>query len=278
MAVPVKAPEPSGADLHIHTTWSDGLATPAEVVARARGSLALISICDHDTLSAYDDLPEPASVAVIAGIEISVTWRNDEMHLLGYFPAGITPSLRREVARLEEDRRGRIRTGVERLREDGFGLRWSLLADVVGGGVPCRSHVARALAALGYGRSPHALVRRHLGRTRFPLPRTRLDEAVTWIRDAQGYAVWAHPREEHVTAWLPELARAGLHGLEVFTPRRRRGETGRLLAAARRHGLFATGGSDDHGTAGRRLGEFRVDLAHLPAELRAAAATPSSRA
>ncbi len=271
-------PRPDGADLHIHTSWSDGADPPAALLARARGVLALVSFCDHDTLRAYRPLPRQDAVGILAGIEISAHLAGTELHVLGYFPDGIRASLEEFVLALEEDRRRRIFAGVRRLREDGFGLRWEALERAAGGGVPCRSHVAAALATLGYGRNPHAIFARHLSGGRFPLPVTEAGEAIARIREEGGLAVWAHPTEAQVSALLPGLVRVGLDGLEVYTPRRRRGEAARLLEAAAEWGLCATGGSDDHGRSRRRrLGDFRVPLARLPEALLRTLGDPATR-
>ena len=104
---------------------------PAELIAKARGRLALISICDHDTIAAYDHFP-PADtdepLAILPGIEISARVQGDGcIHLLGYFPNGFTEGFRKLAEVIEEDRRRRVLEGVRRVREGGIPLRWSLL-------------------------------------------------------------------------------------------------------------------------------------------------------
>ena len=174
-----------GADLHIHTCFSDGQDDPSEIVARARGCLSLISICDHDTIAAYDALEPVPELAILPGIEITARVGESSIHLLGYFPAGFTPSFRTAVHALEEDRRARIHRGVTRLRNLGIPLRWAQLGAAVGPGVPCRSHVARTLVELRRAHTP-----------RYPLGRFRLslDQVPECLRPARGNQASDQPR------------------------------------------------------------------------------------
>ena len=257
-----------GADLHVHSHFSDGQDSPARLLERASRTLALISICDHDTLAAYDHLPPHETVQVLPGIEVTACHDGEVLHILGYFPHGLTPGLRDHARGWEADRRERVQRGVRRLREAGVALRWKLLEDCVGEGVPCRSHVARALVRMGMGRSPHGLYARYLTAERFGLPRATVTGAIHAIRDQGGIAVWAHPDLAHVSRFGDALVTAGLQGLEVHGRHRRGDRVEALTGFQTRHGLLATGGSDYHAT-GRNftLGRFRLPMSAVPREL-----------
>lgn len=264
------APLTPGIDLHVHTSCSDGRDTPGELVARARATLSLISICDHDTLAAYDAiaLDGAPGLEILPGIEISTQHEEQGLHILGYFPKGLGDSLRSRVTDLEEDRRRRIHAGVRRLREAGIGLRWAALEEAVGEGIPGRAHVADALIALGYGRGMRGIFQRYL-RGRFDPPAIGSRDAIALVREEGGVAVWAHPPVAQAEEWIPALVAQGLQGLEVHRPARSAGDRRALLSHAARHDLIVTGGSDYHGRHARRpLGQFTLPREELPEALR----------
>jgi hypothetical protein len=255
-------------DLHIHTNCSDGLSSPREIVAAA-GRLALISICDHDTLRAYALLQRAAphqqtgasgSTPILPGIEVSARRDDIEVHILGYFARPWHECFHEFVLGLERQRTARIWDGVVQLRNRGIGLRLGVIEALVGDGVPCRSHVSRALVQLGVARNPDVVFRRFLGRETFALPQLDAPAAIEAIRDSGGIAVWAHPDLESVRRHLPVFRAAGLAGLEVHTPRRRSRERRELLELCGRHDLAATGGSDYHGASADENGQTRWGL------------------
>ncbi|MFN0057306.1 MAG: PHP domain-containing protein [Planctomycetota bacterium] len=263
------------ADLHVHSTCSDGLDAPATLVNRASGRLSLLSICDHDTLRAYDDPATNANaipgVRILPGIEISAVVGDDELHILGYFPSGLSAELRAFVIGLESARRCRILDGVAKLRARGLGLRLDLLEDVVGEGVPCRSHVCRALIRIGVARNPAVVFRRFLGRDVFEPPEVSVAEAIEQIHRSQGIAIWAHPRIDHLSQHLATLLACGIDGLEVDSPSRRGTDRRRLRELCVEHELLSTGGSDYHGahnSTHRQLGAWRFPIEYVPVALR----------
>ena len=255
---------PLGFDLHVHTHHSDGLDTPQEIVDRAERRLGVISICDHDTIAAYDHLPE-TPVDVLPGIEISTGVGGRSVHLLGYFRDGFPASFRREVEGLEEDRRARIEEGVTVLRDRGVPLRWNALEAAMGVGVPCRSHVARALIRVGVARSPRVVFARYL-RGAFRGPKLEVSDAIAMVRDCGGVPVWAHPDSQTLQSHGAELVEAGLQGVEVYLRGGKHAARRKTLERfAEIHGLLRTGGSDHHGaTSRRKLGDFSVPAELLP--------------
>lgn len=258
-----------GVDLHVHTSCSDGLDSPATLLAQAARRLGCISFCDHDTIEAYDQLPVVASPAILPGVELSTRWIDGTgVHLLAYFPGGFSPTFVEQVAQCRRQRSARIEIGVQGLRQRGIPLRWQTLAECVGGGVACRSHVARVLVGMGYGRTTQAVFDRFLTPDPFPAPELTTLEAVRMVRDCGGLSVWAHPAPAHVERFGESLVAAGLQGLECYLPRRSQRTTAALLAFAAHHRMLVSGGSDHHGTSRRwPLGRFAVAVGRISREL-----------
>ena len=206
---------PPAADLHIHSRYSDGVDSVADLLERADAWFTLISICDHDTIAAYDEVPDdrlhgsfrPDRAAVLPGIEISCRIdERREIHLLGYFPRGFTDRFRGWAAGLAESRRERVLRGVERLREKGVGLRWSSLeAHYDGKGVPCRSHVARALRDVGLVSTNRGAFGRLLSSDDFEPSRVTVEESIEMVRAEGGVPVWAHPNPNAAREHAPRL-------------------------------------------------------------------------
>ncbi|MHC4935830.1 MAG: PHP domain-containing protein [Planctomycetota bacterium] len=262
-------------DLHVHSSRSDGVDAP---IVLARAPVSVLSICDHDTLRAYDDLADggwstgtPGSAAarpcLLPGVEVTARLPEREIHILGYFPDGLRPGFRAWIDEREADRRARVRAGVAALRNDGIPLRWADFDAEVAGGVPCRSHVARCLVRIGWPRNPETLYSGFMNRSRFAMTEVRTGEVIAAIRDGGGVAVWAHPPEAEVARHGARLVEEGLAGIEVFSPavRGRRREV--ALELAQRHGLLLSGGTDSHGGARKRPGWYRVTAGQVSSEL-----------
>ena len=110
---------PPRADLHIHTLSSDGAHPAQQVIDRAAASLSLISICDHDTLDAYQqELQIPDHLELLPGIEMTCQVGDSDLHMLAYFPSGLSDEILQWAQNLEDDRRGRVFEGIEKLDFD----------------------------------------------------------------------------------------------------------------------------------------------------------------
>ncbi|OGO04893.1 MAG: hypothetical protein A2Y73_00935 [Chloroflexi bacterium RBG_13_56_8] len=241
-------------DLHVHTTASDGLHTPKEVVKMANAiGLQAISICDHDTV---DGLPEAFEAArdtgleVIPGVEISADYRGQEVHILGYFVDHENLPLRDALACSRDSRRERGKAMLAKLESLGIFLSWDRVQELAGTGSLGRVHIAEALHEAGYVASPQEAFDRYIGNDRPAYAhrfRIQAIEAMRLIRGAGGLPTLAHPRD--VQGAVPELVAGGLVGLEVYYTGYSREMTSHLRALARRHNLLCTGGSDFHGLA-----------------------------
>jgi predicted metal-dependent phosphoesterase TrpH len=256
------------ADLHSHTTASDGLLAPEELVrqARARGLRAL-AITDHDTLAGYESVASTRhGLDLIPGVELSCDGPEGEVHILGYFVNASSSELARALGSLLEARRRRVRRILDALAAAGV----TIHVDVEGQGSLGRPHVARALVSAGHAKSLRDAFARYLtagGPGHVPYE-TGLDpaRAIRLVRDAGGVSSLAHPPASAAQdGWLATLAAAGLQAVEARHPRHSETDSESLRKAARELGLEVTGGSDFHGTPdeGAQLGDFGLTLGDL---------------
>jgi 3',5'-nucleoside bisphosphate phosphatase len=259
-------------DLHLHTTASDGGLAPRDLVQAARaGRLDIIAVADHDTAAGVTDAVAEAvaagDVRVVPAVEVSSTLAGQDLHVLGYFIDAGHAALARYAARAAERRRERLLQMAGRLRELGLPIADEEVAAVFATtGSPGRPHLARILVERGWVRSHAEAFERYLGDAGpafVPVELLTPAAAIALIRETGGAAVWAHPPPAALERELPRLVSWGLAGLECFRPRALPEERNRLLAAARAHGLVASGGSDWHGLWQGPLGDFAVGEADV---------------
>lgn len=263
------------ADLHTHTTASDGQYAPAELVglARARG-LEVLAVTDHDTIAGVDEAMEAgrgAGVEVIRGVELSASERPG-FHILGYgFRSGET-QLSRLCEELRAGRDERKHKIVRFLREKGVELELAEVEALAGGEVVARPHFARALVARGYVSSNREAFDRYLDTAEFRarVERFKADArtCVESIKSAGGKASLAHPyqlgmEEGELEELLGRLKDWGLDAIECCYPRHSPEQQRLYLRLAERYRLHVTGGSDFHG----ELVKPDIALAALPLEL-----------
>jgi predicted metal-dependent phosphoesterase TrpH len=244
----------STVDLHVHSTASDGRNTPAEVVRLAvELGLSAIALTDHDTTAG---LPEARSAAagtglkVLDGIELSSESDVGEVHVLGYCIDLAHAGLQSMLSRLRDARVDRARQMVDKLRELGVVITWERVQAFAGEGAVGRPHVAMALQEAGRVRTLGEAFDRWIandGPAYVPRFRLTPEEAIALIREAGGLAVLAHPALSNNLSLVPQLAGAGLSGLEVYYPDHSPSDREKLLGLCQQYGLFPTGGSDFHG-------------------------------
>jgi len=245
----------SGADLHLHSTASDGRHPPREVMRRAFGcDLAAVALTDHDTVAG---LPEAAAEARRLGLrfvpacELSVMAGQLDVHVLAY---GIDPAdaaLRALLDRLRVAREERVREMIARLAALGLSVRLEdVLAEARGSHALGRAHVARALLRQGRVASLTEAFQSYVGdgRPACVLKRTpEPAEALRVIRAAGGAPVIAHPLLYRLSDPERFFAEWEIAGVEVDHPRHPAQARAALGAWVARRGLIATAGSDWHG-------------------------------
>jgi len=243
-------------DLHVHTTFSDGRLTPAEIVSLAvKQGLKAIAITDHDTvdgivpaLRAAEQFPQ---LTVIPGIEINTDTDNGEVHVLGYFIDYTDKKLITELDSIRNGRQYRARHMLDKLRHLNRPLQWENVERIASGAPICRPHIARAMIDAGYIKSIKEAFDTYIG---YDCPayveRKKLfpDEAVQLILNAHGLPVLAHPADiENLDELLSRLKKSGLAGIEVYYKNYTRAIIQKLLNLSHKYSLTATGGTDYHG-------------------------------
>ncbi|CAN5121923.1 PHP domain-containing protein [soil metagenome] len=242
-------------DLHTHSLRSDGVLTPAELVARAgaRG-VRVLAVSDHDTLSGIADAAaagERHCFRVIPAVEINTESEWGDAHVLGYFVDPDDAVLEQRLSRLREHRIRRIELIIGRLTDLGYPVTLARVLEIAQGGALGRPHLAAALAERGLVPSFEAAFTTVIAKDAPAyVPRVGLEprEAVELIRARGGVSSLAHPGTvKGLTELLPLLVTSGLAGLECHYGSHSPAWTAECLALAGEHGLIATGGSDFHG-------------------------------
>jgi predicted metal-dependent phosphoesterase TrpH len=270
------------ANLHLHTTFSDGELTPSKVVqAHAGAGFEVIALTDHDTLDGIDAIGGLADhgLRMIAGVELSIEDQPErglvQTHLLGYgFDLQNRP-LRQRLREASEAREAQKRETVSRLAAIGYQVDWDSVRGRARGNVG-KPHIVAAIEALNPGVVREELYREMGPGGRANVPRSRdltLEDAVSLIGSAGGVTVLAHPgvydHVEDLELLFHSCAAAGVQGLEVTYPQvpedpygpRSQAAMARFAERATSYGWVATGGDDFHGptvTPLIRLAEWKA--------------------
>lgn len=256
------------ADLHVHTTFSDGDMTPEEMMAEARKiGLAGIGIADHDEIAGVRVALEAAGAndpEVVPGVELSASDGKNDVHVLGYLVDVENANL---LDFLQLFRDTRLRRGlmmVERLRAMGVNVDPDLVIEIADGGSVGRPHVAEALVRSGVVESYEEAFRKYIG---FDSPayvhkyQLKPEAAFKLIAEAGGIGAIAHPgtlrRDDLITGFMS----CGMKGIEVFHPKHNEKTRAHYGQIADKLGLVATGGSDTHG---RRDGNLLLGTCTVP--------------
>ena len=259
-------------DLHCHSTASDGLLGPGELIARAvANGVEMLALTDHDDLSALAEAraqAESEGIRFVDGVEISVTWEDSTVHIVGLQIDPRNPVLR---SGLESIREGRA-TRAEKMGEalDAAGIPDSLAGAKTFADNPdliSRSHFARHLVKTGRAPDVKSVFKRYLVKGKHGYVAHQwasLGDAVSWIRASGGIAVVAHPgrykfSKPELHAFLAEFKDCGGAAIEVVTGSHSPDQYFEFARVAGEFGLTASRGSDYHGK-----GESRADLGALP--------------
>ena len=242
------------ADLHLHTTFSDGTYSPEELVGHAqRQGLDALALTDHDTVEGCARTAvacKQAGIEFIPGTELTAEVDDRELHLLGYFIDTAHPPLLVAMAKFQAVRQNRIREIVARINELGIPLDAGAVFALANCRSPGRPHVGRALVQGGFCANMDEAFERFLKKNRpawVPKFKISASNAIALIHQASGLAVMAHPGLNNSDEIIPELVAAGLDGIECFHTKHTPAISKRYVQLARQHHLLVTGGSDCHG-------------------------------
>jgi predicted metal-dependent phosphoesterase TrpH len=249
------------ADLHLHSIWSDGIHSPADLVAMAAArGLRAIAVADHDSVDGIDEALEAGArlaVEVVPAVELSVEHRRfRDVHLLGYFIDHRDAGLGTKLAefRKKRDERGHaiIDRINRRLARQGRGSIPHDEVQALAGGALGRPHIAQALVARGFAHNIQHAFEAYLIPCDVPKQYFPMEEALAEIKRVKGIAVLAHPQSitrdrGAMRDIVGELAGMGLDGLEAFNNMCFDDDMIFLEELAASQNLVITGGSDFHG-------------------------------
>jgi 3',5'-nucleoside bisphosphate phosphatase len=249
-------------DLQVHSTASDGALSPTKVVEAARDAkLFAIALTDHDTVDGVAEATAAGAelgVRIVAGVELSSHFDEDELHLLGLHLSN-QDAMRSALRDLQAGRVERAVRIVEVLNKHSIPVTMDAVLAEADKGAVGRPHVARAMVAGGWVRDFREAFDRWIGFGRPAyMAKERFDvaDAIALVHQAGGLAVWAHPGESATPTRILRLADMGLDSVEVLHPSHPPSLSQRLFDNTEKAGLLPSGGSDWHGThdGPRRLG------------------------
>ena len=258
-------------DLHMHTNCSDGIPSPAELLALVRRSdVAAFSVTDHDTFEGYSAIKEmlvDSDPELISGIELSVAIGSVDLHMLAYLVDTEDEEFKSALQGFQEKRNQRGRSIVQKLNELDLDISFDAVEETAAGAVIGRPHVAEALFRQGLTKYYEEAFHRYIGEGRPAyIPKAKLtpEEAIELVHRAGGVAVMAHPFVADMYQHTEMLAGLGLDGIEVYHYSMNSAQTKRARALAKQFGLLETGGSDFHG---RSHGDAPIGSQRVPVDL-----------
>ena len=246
-------------DLHVHSAFSDGTLTPAELIRLAEESgVRAIALCDHNTVAGLPEFLSAAArspVQAIPGVEFSTDYRDTELHILALFVTaqhyeavtGWTEQL------LQRKERSNIEL-IAALKTAGIDLDYEQIKAGTADGFVNRAVIAAQMVRLGYCGSVREAFDRWLAPEHgyfHPPRRPDALETIRFIKSIGAAAVLAHPflnlEEQSLREFLPKAVAAGLDAIEVYYPKFTQAQTALAERIARQYGLLPSGGSDFHG-------------------------------
>ena len=246
-------------DLHSHTTASDGSLSPTELVAYAQScGIHVLAVTDHDITNGLDEAANAASehdIQLVPGIEISVTWAHQTIHVVGLHIDPNNEALQQGLQKLQAFRGWRAEEIDRRLQKAGISGALEAAKVYAKGEIISRTHFAQFLVEHGYANNLKQVFKKFLVHNKpgyVPGEWASLSDAVQWIRNANGLAVIAHPARYRLSAsrlrhLLAAVRDYGGVGIEVVSSSHNQSDIQRFADLADYFGLYASRGSDYHG-------------------------------
>lgn len=256
-------PAAATVDLHIHSTHSDGVLSPAQIVEQAvELKMTTISLTDHDTVSGVDELIAAAGdrLDTVPAVEMSSIHDDMDIHILGYYIDHREGELLEYLEEFRVFRAERVKKILANLSVDGVKLDYERIKSLAQNGSLGRPHIAEALKEKGYVNSINEAFARFLGyHSPYYEPKMEITpkEIVQKIKRVKGVPVVAHPGAMISTGLIYQLIMDGCAGIEVWHPEHSRRQEQELSELAIKNGLLMTGGSDYHGyRSGSQIGRW----------------------
>lgn len=268
-------------DLHVHSTFSDGTLSPTELVKLAKkNDLSAFALTDHDTIAGIPEALEAGhkqGIEVIPGIEISTTYKDKEIHIVGLFVDYENPDFIDSIGNEIERREKRNLAMIERFNEAGFPVTMEIMEELFPNSVITRAHFASYMLKKGWVKSVKEAFDKYLGDDGpLYIPRDRKDtkEAISLIKNAGGAPILAHPLLYHLTmgelkSLCKELKEAGLIGIESMYSTYKGFDELTVRKIAHEFELLESGGSDYHGankphiSLGSGMGNLMINYDYL---------------
>jgi hypothetical protein len=256
-------------DLHTHTVFSDGLATPERLLADAAAlGLAAVAVTDHDSVDGIDralDAGRKVGVEVVPGVEMSCTTNGTDIHVLGYFVDHHAETLLGFLTTVRARRAERAERMVKKLNELGLPVTMRRVQELARGAAVGRPHVAQAMVDTGKVANVQEAFDRYIGYdgpAYFPKMQLSPRQGIDFIHQYRGLAVIAHPANYHNDGAVYSCIEAGVDGIEVWHPDHEQRNIDHYAEVAQKNGLLMTGGSDCHG--GRKQGRVTLGQVAVP--------------
>ncbi len=249
------------ADLHIHSTHSDGLLSPTQIIKMCQESgIKKFALTDHDSVSGIKQATDLCrkKIKIVPGVEMSSNLKDLDIHLLGYYIDFEDQNLISYFEDFQWHRQQRVKKFLEKLHIDGVKLDFEHIKINAKNGSLGRPHIAKALLEKGYVGSINEAFARYLGyHTPYYVPKKNIHpkEAIKKIKKWRGIPIIAHPAILKSEDLINHLIDLGALGLEIWHPDNNAKWQDRLRAIATKGRLIMTGGSDFHGFQGK-YGQF----------------------
>lgn len=261
------------ADLHIHTTASDGLLSPEEVVKwAAHKKLSAVAITDHDTINGVQpavDVSDSYKIEVVPGIEFSTIHKDEEIHILGYYIDYKEGWLKDKLDEMYQSRYNRAIKMVEKLNHIGILITLDQVKAIAESATIGRPHIARAMLEKGYINNMKDAFKQYIGKggpAYVERYRITCQEAIDMIKELGGVPVLAHPGLINDKKCIDEILDMGIEGIEAYHTKHDDETVRSSLKIAAERKLLITGGSDCHGIFLNNepiLGNVWVDLSYV---------------
>lgn len=260
------------ADLHLHSTASDGKLNPEEVMYHANESgLSAVSLTDHDTIAGLKSARKAAlqyGIEYINGVELSTFLNGKECHILGYGFDEDDEALNELFQNQSSSRRTRADAMIHELNKLGMDITFDeVWAEAIHSPIS-RVHIARVMIDKGYCATQQEVFMKFLGNQApayVPFELVGAEEGIAAIRAAGGVAILAHPSNYYLYEDLKKLMDWGIAGFEYIHPSHNYTQQMKYINHARNHDLLVTGGSDFHGYLNKdylNLGMVGIDMEH----------------
>ena len=241
-------------DLHIHTTCSDGVLSPKDIVLKAKfAGLKAISITDHDTIKAIDiakDEADSVGLELVSGVEMSATYDDVDVHILGYFINTKHAPLNEYLDKCKISRLKRAEKMVHNLSKMGVNIDVDQILVKAQNGSVGRPHIAAVLQERGYVKTYSEAFGKYLG-AHSPAYVKSIEtppaEVIEMISNAGGLSFLAHPGRSIPDDMLRYLIDLGLDGIEIIHPSHDEYQVQYYKEIANEYFLLFSGGSDYHG-------------------------------